>query len=116
MSATTTTQNFRRFSRGAPASEMAGFYEENGFLVVEDAFSADEVALLNHDAAKICRGDYGSCPGLIPAAPGESDDDVLRRHLCIHFPHKFSKVMADAAAHPAFVEVLTAIIGPNVKC
>ena len=42
--------------------------------------------------------------------------EVLRRYLCIHFPHKISPAMHDVLAHPALVEVLTRIIGPNVKC
>src|SRR5690242_4230391 len=94
----------------------ADFYHENGYLVVEDAYTKEEVATLNHDAAKICRGEYGTFPGLKPAVPGESDFDVLARHLCIHFPHKMSLVMLDAIMHPVTVDVLTAIIGPNVKC
>jgi ectoine hydroxylase-related dioxygenase (phytanoyl-CoA dioxygenase family) len=96
--------------------QWANFYHENGYLVVEGAYTKEEVATLNHDAAKICRGEYGIFPGLKPAQPGESDYDVLARHLCIHFPHKMSKVMLDAIMHPVTVDVLTAIIGPNVKC
>ncbi len=41
---------------------------------------------------------------------------MLRRYLCIHFPHKFSPLMNDTLAHPAIVEVLTRVIGPDVKC
>jgi ectoine hydroxylase-related dioxygenase (phytanoyl-CoA dioxygenase family) len=106
----------RRFARRDPG--IAGFYRRNGYLVVENALSSDEVAALNHDAAKICRGEYGVFAGLKPAVPGagESDFDVLKRHLCIHFPHKMSPLMRQTIAHPALAETLTAIIGPDVKC
>jgi phytanoyl-CoA hydroxylase len=40
---------------------------------------------------------------------------VLRRYLCIHFPHKISPLMLEVARLPAVVDVLTRIIGPNVK-
>ena len=47
---------------------------------------------------------------------GESDADVLRRYLCIHFPHKISDVMLKYLATPSMIDVLTEIIGPDVKC
>lgn len=103
----------RRFQMDAP---KASFFRENGYLVAEDAYLPDQIEELKHDAAQICRGEHGSFRGLLPAEPGETDDDVLRRYLCIHFPHKMSAVMARTINHPATVDVLTSIIGPNVKC
>jgi len=100
----------------APLTEEAvKFYRENGFLVLENALTPGEVAEINRDAAKICRGGYGEFKGVLPARPGETDDDVLRRYLCIHFPDKSSPVMAKNLRHPSQVGVLTKIIGPNVK-
>src|SRR5207302_8225162 len=46
---------------------------------------------------------------------GDSDDDVMRRYLCIHFPHKLSPLMLGYVRHPRVVEALTTVIGPNVK-
>ena len=40
---------------------------------------------------------------------------MIRRYACIHFPHKLSAVMRDAVAHPAIVDVLRDLIGPDVK-
>src|SRR5579872_3233773 len=107
---TTSAENCKIFLDRTPVLELAAFYRENGFLVVENALEGDEIAALNHDAAKICRGDYGTIPGLVPAAPGESDNEVLRRHLCIHFPHKMSATIFNAICHPSIVRVLTAIV------
>lgn len=120
------------FSRGAPGPEVAMFYDREGYLVLEDALTADEVARLNAEAVEICRGRRGD---VLPStfygddmaaqegrARGQtelealSDNEVLARMLCIHFPHKISDVIHQALAHPAIVETLTAVIGPNVKC
>lgn len=95
----------------------ANFYRENGFLVVEDAFTQAEIEELNAEAAAICRGDRGrDIRGLVPSAPEESDHEVLARHLCIHFPDKVSPAMRAELAHPNLVQMLTTVIGPNVKC
>jgi len=101
----------------APLTEIAvKFYNENGFLVLENALTPEEIAEIIRDAAKICRGDYGEFNGVMPARPGDTDEEVLKRYLCIHFPDKSSPVMAKSICHPSQVEVLTKVIGPNVKC
>jgi ectoine hydroxylase-related dioxygenase (phytanoyl-CoA dioxygenase family) len=95
--------------------EAAAFYQENGFLVVENAFSPDEVDALNDETLRICRNEDGKVASIEPA--GEmSDEDALRRVLCIHFPHKMSELMFSAVQHHAFVDALTKIIAPDVKC
>lgn len=95
--------------------EIANFWNENGYYVLENALSPEEVEELRAETARICAGEAGELPGASPRMEGESDDDLLRRFLCIHFPHKISPVMHDALSHPAVVEVLTSVIGPNVK-
>ncbi len=97
-------------------SDDASFFQTNGYLIVQDALSTAEVLELREEATRICRGELGDVRGVTPAEPGDSDDDVLRRYLCIHFPHKLSAVMARYLAHPAIVDVLTKIIAPDVKC
>jgi phytanoyl-CoA hydroxylase len=92
------------------------FYHNMGYLIVHDALTPDELDELRNEATRVCRGDLGDIRGVTPADPGESDDDVLRRYLCIHFPHKLSDVMLRYLSHPAIVEVLTKVIGPDVKC
>ena len=107
------------FSAPLPANSAAAeFYRENGFLVVEDALSPGEVAALNADAAAICRGEHGAIGGAAAGAAtaGETDDEVLARFLCIHFPHKISVLMRETVGHAGIVDVLTRIIAPDVKC
>ena len=40
----------------------------------------------------------------------------MARFLAIHFPHKISGPMHRTLKHPRIIEVLTRVIGPNVKC
>jgi phytanoyl-CoA hydroxylase len=97
-------------------SDAANFYRENGFLVVEDALNSDEVQELRDETVRICRGKRGMFNGLSLPKPEETDDEVIRNYLCIHFPHKLSEIMFGYLAHPAFVDVLTNAVGPNIKC
>jgi phytanoyl-CoA hydroxylase len=84
---------------------------------LQDGASADEVAALNRETAAICRGDKGEIKGIdATLANTLSDDEIMRRYLCIHFPHKVSALMHQTLAHPNTVNVLTQVIGPNVKC
>jgi ectoine hydroxylase-related dioxygenase (phytanoyl-CoA dioxygenase family) len=96
-------------------ADAVQFYQDNGYLVVEGALSAEEIDALNHEAALICRGSRGTVQGVVPAADDATDVDVMRSYLAIHFPHKVSDLMHQTLAHPAIVHVLTQVIGPNVK-
>jgi ectoine hydroxylase-related dioxygenase (phytanoyl-CoA dioxygenase family) len=96
-------------------SGLAGRYSTDGYVVLPGALSAAEVAEIRAEALRLCRGELGPVEGLLPASPGESDDEVIRRYLCLHFPHKLSDVMARAMRHPAVLAVLTRVIGPDVK-
>ena len=103
-------------SQDLPETEYANFYRENGYLVVPNALSREEIAALHNATVRLCRGEAGEIKGVFPADPAEPDDEVLRRYLCIHFPHKLSQVMFDTLAHPSIVSVLEQVIGPNIKC
>jgi ectoine hydroxylase-related dioxygenase (phytanoyl-CoA dioxygenase family) len=98
------------------AQDLRAAYARQGFVVVRGGLTSEEIDELRADAARICRGEYGEFRGLDAAGADETDDDVMRRYLCIHFPHKISPPMHRALSHPAVVDVLTSIIGPNVKC
>jgi ectoine hydroxylase-related dioxygenase (phytanoyl-CoA dioxygenase family) len=100
----------------ATGPELSAFYAENGFALLGDALSADEVAELNTEALRLCRMDLGSFNGGdAPAADDDSDEAVLRRYLCIHYPHKMSDVALRALHNPRIVEALVDVVGPNVK-
>ncbi|MEM1099317.1 MAG: phytanoyl-CoA dioxygenase family protein [Planctomycetota bacterium] len=96
--------------------EARRFFAEQGFLVIENGFTSEKAAELNADATAICRGEHGAFPGWVGPHDGRPDAEVLAQYLCVHFPHKCSQVMRDALDHPAIVETLTNVIGPDVKC
>jgi phytanoyl-CoA hydroxylase len=69
----------------------AAFYAENGYFVHENALTMEEVELLRQDATRIAATSAST-------SPTSSRRDV------------------EVPGHPAIVDVLTAVIGPNVKC
>ena len=92
------------------------FYHDYGYLVAPDLLSPEEIDLLKKDTVKIFRGEYGVVEGTLPALENETDDDVLKKYVAIHFPHKISPVINEFLAQKNVVDVLTQIISPNVKC
>lgn len=96
--------------------KAAEFFRENGFLVVVDALSASEVERLREETSAIAKGERGELGGRPPLTGLETEGEILKSILCIHFPHKISPLMYDCLSHPSMVEALTAVIGPNVKC
>jgi phytanoyl-CoA hydroxylase len=102
-------------SANRPLNESVDRYPEQGYVVVRNALAADEVAELLADAARLCRGEYGVLEGLAAPDRGESDEETMRRYLCIHHPHKLSDVMLRGLSQPRILKMLTAIIGPDIK-
>jgi len=114
--------------------ETAQFYEDQGFLVLLNALSGREVDELLTEAVDLCRGKRGrldlgktaeaktkiGVPSAHVPTPDEleglSDDEVLAQFLCIHNGHKCSPVIMKYLKCPGIANVLTNMIGPNVKC
>lgn len=95
--------------------EHAAFYRENGYLAVEGALTQAEVEELRRETVSICRGERGALRNGFTHTQDETDDEVMSKYLCIHFPHKVSDTMHKYLAHPVIVDVLTKVISPNVK-
>jgi len=101
---------------GRTTAENIAFYATHGYLVAPGLLSANEVADLKKETASIFRGERGQLEGIITVAEGETDADVLKKYVAIHFPHKISKTIYKALFHPKIVAVLTSVVSPNVKC
>jgi phytanoyl-CoA hydroxylase len=98
----------------SPANAL--FYEEKGYLVASGLFSAAEIAALKKETAAIFRGDCGYVEGLVSNCAQETDEDILKKYVAIHFPHKLSPVIHDTLFHPKVVSILTRIVSENLKC
>lgn len=90
-------------------------FERDGFLIVPNAISPEQVQALRAEALSICRAERGDVKGIAPALADEPDDVTVRKYICIHNPHKLGGVTYDALAFRAVVDVLTRVIGPDVK-
>lgn len=90
-------------------------YYEQGFVVLPDVLSNSEVEAVRQEATAICGGLRGEINGVVARDPGEDDVSVLRRYLCIHFPHKVSRLILDVARQLSVVRALTEVVGPNIK-
>jgi hypothetical protein len=100
-----------RLRRDDPVTD----YDRDGFVIVPGLLPPMLLQAVRAEALAICRGDRGTVEGVGPADENEPDAAVLRRYLCIHFPHKISPLMRDIARLPAVVDLLIGLIGPNVK-
>lgn len=93
--------------------DLAGDYDRQGYLIVPDVLDSAGLDLMRAETAAICRGLRGPIDGVLPAEEQADDDEVLRRYLCIHFPHKISPLMLDIARDPAVGDALTSVMLVN---
>lgn len=91
-------------------------YHQNGYLVIKNGLSSDEIDELRQETIRICRGEAGDFFGSKHVEKNEAEAKLLSKYVCIHYPHKLSSTIHKYLAHPAIVNVLTKVIGPNVKC
>ena len=116
------------FTREQLDQHAATFYEENGYLVLLDGLSEAEVEEIKSEALAVCRQERGELnishnteeeAKAFPTTQqlAEMDpEEVFSHFLCIHQPHKTSNVIHSTLSHPSIVDVLTKVIGPDVKC
>lgn len=90
-------------------------YAENGFTVLRGVFSGEQLAAMQDEVGEVATGRRGAVYGA-DSVRGDTDAETVAGVLAIHFPHKVSPLYREALAAPAVVDVLTEIIGPDVKC
>jgi ectoine hydroxylase-related dioxygenase (phytanoyl-CoA dioxygenase family) len=101
---------------GKISEENISFYHDYGYLIAENLFSQNEIEELKKETANIFKGGRGSIEGLVQVDASESDTEVLKKYVAIHFPHKLSPVIRKYLAHQGIINILTKIVSPNVKC
>ena len=92
------------------------FYKDYGYLIATDLLSPEEINELKQETARIFRGQRGTLEGLVKVDDHEADDEVLKKYVAIHFPHKISPVIRQYLSHPKVTDILTQVVSPNVKC
>src|SRR3954467_7411254 len=100
---------------GNVTTENVTFYKDYGYLICPDMVSPGEIAELKKETVKIFRGERGVIDGMLPVAAGESDADVLKKYVAIHFPHKISNVLKTFLSQKNIVDVVKKVVSPNVK-
>jgi len=91
------------------------FYHDNGYLIVPDLVSPENIAALKKETVEIFRGNRGKIVGLLDVN-NETDEEVLKKYVAIHFPHKISPLIKKFLSHKNITKVLSKIVSPNVKC
>lgn len=91
------------------------FYLDYGYLIVPNLIPPEDIAILKKETVEIFRGNRGKIEGLLDVK-NETDEEVLKKYVAIHFPHKISPLIKDFLSHKNITEVLSKIISPNVKC
>lgn len=95
------------------SSDLAAQYARDGYAVLAGLFDAEQLQRIRAEAVEVCEASAGA--GTSARLRGESDDDLLRRFLCIHYPHKGSRLLRSTLFEPRIVAVLQQVIGPDVK-
>lgn len=97
-----------------PTETLQSRYQHEGYLICPGLVSAQTAETLRQEPVAIASGHRGAIAGVIPGA--SIDEDALKDVLAIHFPHKISPLIRDMLRHPAIINVLTQVVGSDVKC
>ena len=103
-------------------SEQISFFQENGYLVVKDAVSADQLQALRDDFATWVEESRGHSDGWGETINGKNRFDVEKGHSAetpalrrINAPHEVSDAFFNAMADSAMTDMVADLIGPDVK-
>jgi ectoine hydroxylase-related dioxygenase (phytanoyl-CoA dioxygenase family) len=93
--------------------EAVQSFIDDGYLVVSDLVTREEVEEMRADLLKLARGGY-PCESLTPLPADVDDEEALFRILCIHQPHYLSPVMKKYVEHPKICGVLSQIAAAHL--
>jgi len=102
--------------KGTLTQENIEFYHEYGYIIGPDTFSSEITQQLKEEATAIVSGKRGALEGAQDSGNDVSESEILKKYAAIHFPHKISPLMKEAAANSKVANVLSQIVSPNVKC
>ena len=95
------------------AADQVRLFVDEGFLLLPNLVTPDEVAELRADTVALARGQY-PCESLKPMPADLSDQEVTERLLCIHQPHYVSPVIERYVRHERICAVLSQITAAHL--
>lgn len=98
------------------SDEQVKAFVEDGFIVVPDLISPDEIEEIKADTSRFARGEYkcSNPPGPTYGAATQSIPGEERPILAVHFPHWVSPVMRKYVTHPGVAGVVQKIAGAHL--
>ncbi len=102
-----------RDDRYVVAVEEYTQYHSQGFLVVRGLVTEPEVVAAREHAMAILEGRV-TVPGVPPPPPGASPAELLQRFTRVHMLHRVDALSERLLLHPRVLDVLEALIGPDV--
>ncbi len=103
----------RPYERYRLAVQDYGAFHRQGFLIVRGLVPPEDVEELIRHSQDLMYGRI-DVPGLEPPPPGASPREVERRYLRIHMLHRVLEIHERFLLHPRVLDVLEALIGPDV--
>lgn len=88
-------------------------YQSKGYLIVRNLVSLDDVKELIEHATDILEG-RAAIPGVELPPPGAALDQLMRRFTRVHMLHRVDAMSERFLLHPRILDVLEALIGPDV--
>ncbi|HEV8639277.1 MAG TPA: phytanoyl-CoA dioxygenase family protein [Chloroflexota bacterium] len=98
--------------RRVSVQEYVAFHEQ-GFLVARGLLTPAEIAELREHSEELMYGRV-DVPDLEPPAPGMTPEEIASRYLRIHMLHRHLEIEERYLLHPGVLDVLQALIGPDV--
>ncbi len=95
------------------SDEQIQSFIQDGYLVVPDLLSLDEVEELRQDTITLAKGGY-PCDSLKPLPDNISDAAAVSRILCIHQPHFVSPIIQAYVKHPKICGILSQITAAHL--
>lgn len=89
------------------------FFIENGYLVVPNLLSDNEIKELRQDTVTLARGEY-ECDNMKPLPDSVTDEEAIGRVLCIHQPHFVSETIEKYVKHPKICGILSQITAAHL--
>jgi chlorinating enzyme len=103
----------RPYERYRVSVEEYVTFHQQGFLIVRGLVQPDDVQELRQHSEDLMHGRV-DVPGLEPPPPGAGAREIERRYLRIHMLHRVLEIHERFLLHPRVLDVLQALIGPDV--